>query len=247
MESLYIIVPAYNEAKNVEKVISDWYPIIEIFGGGADSRLVIIDDGSTDDTYKLVCKYAENYPFIVPLTKKNGGHGSAVLYGYRYAIENGADYIFQTDSDGQTEPKEFELFWLHRKEYDAILGNRVLRKDGIFRKAVEKILCMMLFMIFGIKVPDANAPFRLMKREVLEKYIQNFDQDFSLPNVMLTTYFKYNNEKLLFCEITFKPRYAGSNSMNIRKIIIIGWKAWKDFRILKKRDFKNSRVEVKSL
>ena len=53
----------------------------------------------------------ETRPLLVAQTKPNGGHGSTVLYGYRYAIENGADYVFQTDSDGQTPPSEFDEFW----------------------------------------------------------------------------------------------------------------------------------------
>jgi glycosyltransferase involved in cell wall biosynthesis len=67
-----------------------------------------------------------------------GGHGSAVLYGYRYAIKNNADYVFQTDSDNQTNPAEFEQFWQLRKKYDAVIGNRVHRQDGIQRIMVER-------------------------------------------------------------------------------------------------------------
>ena len=155
------------------------------------------------------------------------------MFGYRYAIENNSDYIFQTDSDGQTNPNEFEAFWNERNNYDVIIGNRIERGDGRGRKFVENTVCLLLKIIFGIKVDDANAPFRLMKTSIVEKYINKLPQDFNLPNIMFTTYFVYNKEKVLFLPITFKPRQTGVNSINIRKIVKIGIKAVVDFYGLK--------------
>lgn len=234
MDKLYIVVPAYNEADNIEKLIEDWYPIIEKHNGNGESRLVIVNDGSKDNTYDIVRKCANNRPLLQPLTKENGGHGSTVLFGYRYAIEHNADFIFQTDSDGQTDPAEFEQFWVLRNKYDAIIGDRSTRQDGASRKFVEGTLLFILRMTFGVKIPDSNAPFRLMRQELVKKYIKKMPKDFNLPNVMLTTYFAYFHEKIKFIEITFKPRQGGVNSINIKKIIKIGWKALGDFRMLKK-------------
>lgn len=235
MEIIYIIVPAYNEAENIEKLIDDWYPVVERHNGDGKSRLVVINDGSKDNTYEILQKCAETRPLLQPLTKENGGHGPTLIYGYRYAIKNQADYIFQTDSDGQTLPEEFEKFWEKRNAYDAILGNRHDRQDGASRKFVENTLRFILKLVFGVSVPDANAPFRLMKRELVEKYIRKMPEDFNLPNVMLTTYFAYYKEKILFSKVTFRPRQGGKNSINIKKIIKIGWKALGDFRMLKKQ------------
>lgn len=234
MEKLYIVVPAYNESENIENLIHDWYPVIEQYNGNGESRLVVVNDGSKDNTYEILQDYAKTHPLLLPLTKKNGGHGSTVLYGYRYAIEQGADWIFQTDSDGQTNPAEFAQFWEYHNQYDAIIGNRVVRGDGKSRKFVENTVCMLLRMIFGIKVQDANAPFRLMKAELVEKYIDRLPKDYNLPNIMFTTYFVFYSEKVKFLPITFKPRQAGTNTINVKKIVKIGWNALGDFRELKK-------------
>lgn len=235
MEKLYIIVPAYNEAENIEKLINDWYPVVEKHHGGGKSRLVVINDGSKDDTYEILKKCADTRPLLEPMTKPNGGHGPTLLVGYCYAIKNKADYIFQTDSDGQTSPDEFEDFWKMRTRYDAILGDRKYRQDGFSRVFVENVLRLILKIFFGVNIPDANAPFRLMKRELLEKYINRLPEDFNIPNVMLTTYFVFYNEKVCFSKITFKPRQGGTTSINIKKIIRIGWKALGDFLILRKQ------------
>lgn len=235
-DTLYIVIPAYNEKDNIEQCINDWYPVIEkrIEEGYKDSRLVIINDGSKDNTYEILKKIAKEKKYLVALTKKNGGHGSTVLYGYNYAIKNSAKFIFQTDSDGQTNPKEFEDFWKLRNEYDAIIGNRVIRGDGKDRKFVENTVCFLLRVIFGVKVEDANAPFRLMKSNLIKKYIHKLPENYNLPNIMFTTYFVYNNEKVIFKEVSFKPREKGVNSINLKKIIKIGWNAIWDFRKFKK-------------
>lgn len=234
MDKLYILIPAYNESDNIENAVKDWHKVVEKHNGNGESKLVIINDGSKDNTYEILLKLKEKYPYLEPLTKPNGGHGATVLFGYRYAIKNGADYIFQTDSDGQTNPDEFEEFWNNRNDYSAILGNRVVRGDGADRKFVENTVCFLLKLIFGVKVKDANAPFRLMRAEVVDKYIGKLPETFNIPNIMFTTYFVHYNEKVKFIPITFKPRQGGTNSINIKKIIKIGWQAVKDFSKLKK-------------
>ncbi len=116
-----------------------------------------------------------------------------------------------------------------RHEYDAVLGNRLNREDGASRKFVENVLRLILRIIFGVNVPDANAPFRLMKADLVRKYLAMMPEDFNLPNVMLTTYFAYFHENIAFREITFRPRRAGTNSINLRRIFKIGFRAVRDF------------------
>ena len=234
MDKLYIIIPAYNESENINRVIDEWYPVVEKHSGGGGSRLVIINDGSKDNTYDILCDAAKTHDLLIPMTKENGGHGPTLIFGYKYAIKNKADFVFQTDSDGQTDPGEFEAFWKRRNRYDAIIGARLKRQDGRSRVFVEKTLLFILRLIFGVKIPDANPPFRLMKAGLLEKYLKKMPEDFNLPNVMLTTYFSYFHENIKFKEISFRPRQAGTNSINIKKIVKIGWKALGDFRKMRR-------------
>ena len=193
----------------------------------------MVDDGSKDDTYTILQDMAKSRKMLQPLTKPNGGHGPACIFGYKYALEHGAEWIFQTDTDGQTLPQEFESFWALRNENDAVLGMRLDRQDGASRKFVEKVLCGVLRIIFGVRVPDANAPFRLMRSELVRKYLAKMPEDFNLPNAMLTAYFAYFHENISFQGITFRPRQGGKNSINIRKITAIGMKAVSDFRMLR--------------
>ncbi len=138
---VYIVIPAYNEEQNIKKCVDDWYPVVETHNEDGKSRLVIINDGSKDHTWERLLALAEARPLLIPVSKQNGGHGSAVLYGYQFAIGQKAEWIFQTDSDGQTNPDEFAQFWEKRAEYDAIIGNRIMRGDGKDRKFVENVVC----------------------------------------------------------------------------------------------------------
>ncbi len=235
MDCLYIVVPAYNESENIKNLVDDWYPVIERHDGEGRSRLVVINDGSKDNTYEILEELARERPLLQPLTKPNGGHGPTVLYGYRYALQEEADYIFQTDSDGQTNPDEFEAFWRDRKNYDAVFGNRTVRGDGNDRAFVEKTLCRILKHYFGVTIPDSNAPFRLMTAAYLKEYLPKMPEDYNLPNVMLTTFGMYYHRKVRFVPITFKPRQGGTNSINVKKITRIGWQALKDFKAIRRK------------
>lgn len=232
MDSLYIVLPAYNEEENIEGVVKQWYP--HLTGKHENSRLVIADSGSTDRTHDILVNMQKEYPKLEILSDTNRYHGPKLIALYDLAIKNNIDYIFQTDSDGQTNPDEFDAFWEIRDKYDGIFGNRTVRGDGNDRAFVEKVVCFLLRLYFKVKVPDANAPFRLLKTNVVKKYLYRMAPDYNLPNIMLTTYFSFYNEKICFKEITFKPRQAGTNSINIPRIIEIGWNALGDFARFKK-------------
>ncbi len=227
MEKLYIVIPAYNEQDNIEEVVKDWYPVVE--KRGSDSRLVVIDDGSKDATYQKLLELAKERPQLEPVHKENGGHGATVLFGYHYALEQGADYIFQTDSDGQTLPSEFDDFWNLRTEYDMVIGHRKGRQDGFSRVFVTKVLKAVCLLCFHVKVQDANTPFRLMKAESLKKEIDWIPKDYNLANVIVSVLFIKKGYRVKYLPITFRPRQGGVNSINFKKITKIGQKALKDF------------------
>ena len=165
-----------------------------------------------------------------PITKTNSGHGATVLYGYHYALDHGADFVFQTDSDGQTLPSEFEQFWDQREAWDMVIGWRNNRQDGGSRIFVTRILRLVIRICFGVSVKDANTPFRLMKADTLRRYIDLIPNDFNLSNVVLSVIYAKKGCRVKYLPITFRPRQGGINSINMKKIFKIGRQALKDFR-----------------
>jgi len=232
-DCLYIVIPAYNEEETIRQVVDDWYPVVE--KAGEKSRLVIINDGSRDSTYETLCECAKTRPALIPLTKENGGHGSTLLYGYHYALIHEADYVFQTDSDGQTLPGEFAAFWELRKQYDMLIGCRNKREDGFSRVVVTKVLKLVIKLCFKVSVKDANTPFRLMKAEALKEELAYVPKDFFLSNVLLTVLFTKHGRNIFYIPITFRPRQGGKNSINLPRIFKIGRQSLSDFRKLNKK------------
>lgn len=223
-------MPAYNEAENIETTIKQWYSIVDqLVDKGTDAKLVIANDGSKDDTYEKMVNLQSNYPHFIPLNKKNSGHGSTVLFLYRYAIDANVDYVFQTDSDGQTNPEEFWQMWEQKENYDLQIGYRRTREDGLSRIIVTKVLRFLVWCTFHVWVTDANTPFRLMKKEKLQSILNVIPKDFFLCNVAIAAIAIKWEYAVKFYEITFKPRQAGVNSINMKRIIKIGWKAIGDF------------------
>lgn len=229
-----IVMPAYNEAENIKDTIEQWYPVIEKLQiEGIDSKLIIANDGSKDDTLAIMLRLKDRYQHFLPIDKLNSGHGSTVLYLYRYAIHDGANYVFQTDSDGQTNPNDFWVLWNQRDKYDVQIGNRISRKDGFSRVVVSFVLRLVIYLYFHEWLKDANSPFRLMNTNKLDVILRKMPADFFLSNVMIAVIAQKYGLKMAWHNITFNPRQGGVNSINLKKIILIGLKSIIDFRKIK--------------
>lgn len=91
MDTLYIVMPAYNEEENIEATVSAWYPVLE--GKSKESRMVIADSGSTDKTHDILTKLKKDYPQLEILSDTGKQHGSKLIALYDYAIQGGRLYF----------------------------------------------------------------------------------------------------------------------------------------------------------
>lgn len=226
-ERLIVVIPAYNEEMNIEAVIRHWHPIPEKIGNG--SRLLVINDGSKDGTQGKLMELKGKYPCLQIEEKENQGHGAAIYYGYQRALELGADYIFQTDSDGQTMAEEFWQIWEQREEAGLLIGCRGKRQDGWQRILVTKVLRLVIRITFGCWIQDANTPYRLMEREELESVLKQIPEKHFLTNVLMTVFYTKKGLWVKYFPITFRSRQGGKNSINTKRIIKIGMHAFGDF------------------
>ena len=228
MDRLFIIMPAYNEEAVIREVVEAWYAIVEEHHGDGDSRLVVINDGSTDRTQEILDGMQEDRPLLHVINKANGGHGDALLTGYRCAVDNHADYVFQTDSDGQTLPEEFEAFWRRR--------GRVL---------VAHTERLMIMYLFHVNLADANTPFRLMNGAWLAKSLPLVPQGFFLVNILLSVIAAKQKRRILYLPITFGQRAGGENSMNMKRIFRAGASALRSFPRMNRKIERELKVKKK--
>lgn len=220
MDKLYIVMPAYNEEGAIAKIVDEWHSVIASIGNG--SKLVIFNDGSKDSTSGVLEKIKSKYPNLIVVNKENDGHGPTCILAYKYAIAEGADWVFQTDSDGQTKASDFLSFWEKRNNYGFIIGWRLMRGDGLPRRFISQILKWTLFLIFRVTVKDANTPFRLMKVDRLRQYLPAIPDDYFLPNTLLSVMITKNKERIAWQEITFAPRASGITSIPLAKFGKLG-------------------------
>lgn len=230
--NVWLVIPAYNEEANIKNVVEQWYPVVEKIS--SDSRILVVNDGSKDRTQKKLLELQKKYPQLLVVEKENGGHGAAIRYGYDMALRAGAEYIFQTDSDGQTLPSEFWQLWMKRSNCGLLIGHRSQRQDGWQRVMVTKVLKLVLRVTFGVWVTDANTPFRLMHRGQLSEVLKEIPDGHNLTNVLISVLYTKKGYKVMYFPITFRPRQGGKNSINMRKIFKIGAKAFTNFMELGK-------------
>ncbi len=220
---LMVVMPVYNEAANIVRVVREW---LDAFAhAGVSHRLIAINDGSRDETLSLLQECAVEFADrLLILDQANSGHGRSCRRGYEEALAGDAPWILQIDSDGQCDPGYFPEFWRRRSDADCVFGRRVVRDDGVIRKLISTACRALIAIVTGRDLKDVNVPFRLLKRRALQKALNDVPPDFDLQNIALTLALKrQRNLQWAYVPIRFRAREGGVNSIHLRKISRMGW------------------------
>ncbi len=208
--SCVAVLPAYNEEGNIARVVADWNrELSRLFGDGY--RMLIVNDGSRDNTGAMLDRLAREFPRLIVHHQPNGGHGVAVMNGYRIAVQMDTDYIFQTDSDDQFEAADFTLLWERRTESKFILGMRKHRNDSVFRIVFSKVANLLVYGIFKISFKDSNVPFRLMERGFLAEALPLVPRGAFAPNICLAVIAAHRKQPLLHIPVRHRARVSGKS------------------------------------
>jgi dolichol-phosphate mannosyltransferase len=225
-ETLWIVMPAYNEEASVGQVLEEWLPVLR----SLKVRFVfaVLNDGSTDRTLEILYEQENRNPEIKIFNKPNTGHGRSCIYGYQEALKSGADWVLQIDSDGQCDAKYFPRFWTGRKNHNVLMGFRYYRKDGWLRLLVSRIVTVVVFVAGGVWVWDPNVPYRLVAAGALQRTLQPNPNDFDLSNVLISARLRRSN-KIKWIPIVFRQRYGGSSSVKTSLPIKQGLQLFRQF------------------
>lgn len=234
--ALAVVMPIYNEASNIASVLREWFAILDKVA--PDFALFALNDGSKDDTAAILAGLsAELGPRLRVVNKKNSGHGRSCREGYELALAEGAEWIFQIDSDGQCDPVYFQSFYENRKPYDCVFGFRRTRDDGFGRLVIARCYRLLLWLITGRYLFDPNVPYRLIRARPLRTALRSVPVDFDLQNIALSVALKReNNLRWNNLPIHFRGRQGGENSINYRKIAGMGLNFLRDFRRITHED-----------
>ncbi len=219
-ETFIIVMPAYNEAKQIENTINSWIPIVNFHPG---SEILVINDGSTDKTKDILKKLTKKYKFLKAIHKKNEGHGKTILLGFTMAIQTNHDWVFQTDSDGHFYPKDFYKLWEKRNSSDFILGHRHKRKDSLDRLLLTKIISLWILILFGKYIKDPNVPFRLIRRNYLKEVLKMVPDGVFAPNIFLSIIAAKQGHNLHHIRIKHRLINNNHNKMRLFKGALTGF------------------------
>ena len=208
-----IIIPAYNEAENIEKVVDN---IIENY---PQYDYVIVNDGSTDATLSK-CE-ERNYKYLdLPI---NLGIGGAVQAGYIYAFKNGYDIAVQMDGDGQHDIAYLEkvLQPLLMEEADVVIGSRFLEKEGFqssqSRRIGIGILSLLIKLTTGRRIKDVTSGYRAVNKRFIQIFSADYPTDYPEPEAIITAIM--NRGKVMEVPVQMKAREGGTSSINFRKSV----------------------------
>src|SRR5436853_1086588 len=163
---LAVVMPIYNEAANIASVLGEWLACLKALAP-AFVRLAI-NDGSKDNTRDVLESLAGEFgPRLRVINKPNSGHGRSCREGYDLALGSGALWIFQIDSDGQRDRRFFRAIYEQRSNHDCIFGYRRTRDDGFGRMAITRSYRLLLWILTGAFMRDANVPYRLIRAGAL--------------------------------------------------------------------------------
>ncbi|MFZ5565301.1 MAG: glycosyltransferase, partial [Thermodesulfobacteriota bacterium] len=184
MSDLWVIAPVYNEEKNLTAFVEEWLAVLRRVVE-TDFTFCLINDGSTDGSHAILNRLATIHPELRIISKINTGHGPTCRLAYELAVQAGAQWVFQIDSDGQCDPALFETFWNARSRAPVHYGVRRAREDGWIRRLISRALTVLVFLLSSRWVRDANVPYRLMRRDALEPALKQIPRDFRLANALL--------------------------------------------------------------
>lgn len=164
--NLWVVLPALNEADNLRVLVPRIAAEVEAFAPGG--RVLVVDDGSTDDTGKVMAELMGELPSVaVEAVRHNQGKAAALQRGFRRALENGADVLIMMDADGQDDPAELGRL-LERIDAgaDLVTGARLVRRDRFVKRTTSRVYNRTTGFISGAPGRDFNSGYKAMRADV---------------------------------------------------------------------------------
>ncbi len=219
----WLILPTYNEAENVRAIVNAAADVLAA-ASPEGFRILVVDDGSPDGTGELADQLAAEHDWMDVLhrTEKNG-IGPAYLAGFRHALDRGAGYVMEMDSDFSHDPADLaRLLGAVRDGADLALGSRYVtgggvREWGLLRRLISEGGSTYARLVLGLRVRDLTGGFKCFRREVLEAI--HFDsvrsQGYAFQ-VELTYRAVQAGFRVVEVPIVFRDRELGTSKMSWR-------------------------------
>lgn len=208
-----IIIPAYNEAKNIELVVRN---LIENY---PEYDYIVINDCSKDETLDILNKNNFNY-LNLPI---NLGIGGGVQAGYKFALENGYDIAIQMDGDGQHDPKYFNsaVSIINEDKADIVIGSRFIEYKGFqssfMRRFGINFLSKLIKLMSKADIKDVTSGYRIVNSKFIKLYSEEYAQDYPEPEAIVNA--MVNKARIKEIPVIMNERMEGESSISPMKSI----------------------------
>jgi dolichol-phosphate mannosyltransferase len=225
-----VIIPTYNEADNIQKIIPE---VLKNSSPENEFNVLVVDDNSPDGTAELAESLNNSNVKILKREKKSG-LGTAYLAGFKYAIKNNYDYVFEMDADFSHDPKYLKVFIDKILEgYDLVIGSRYINGISVLNWPLRRLIMSYLAsvytrMVTGLKVMDTTAGFMCYRVTSLKQI--NLDEvrsnGYSFQIEMKFKFYK-RGYKIFEVPILFIDRREGESKMSRKVVYEAYFMVWK--------------------
>jgi len=226
MTKIYIVIPTYNEARNIGKLIE---AILSLPGN--EFNILVVDDNSPDGTGQLVETIKQRYSQVDVLHRQQkAGLGRAYVAGFKEVLARGADYIIQMDADWSHDPKYLPALLGIVKQADVAVGSRYIQGGGssgwpLRRRLISAFGNTYARLILGLPLRDLTGGFRCYRRAVLETIGLDSLDSIGYCFQIETIYQTYRHGfKITETPIIFVNRASGSSKLSVNIFIESFWK-----------------------
>ncbi len=208
MARILVIIPAYNEEATIVSVIEN----IQASVPGCD--IVVVDDGSRDDTAARVRQQGKAELLSLPF---NLGIGGGMQTGYKYALRNGYDVAVQCDADGQHPAEEISRLVARIEDgsADVVIGSRYVADSdyhpSFLRRVGKSLLSRWVDLFIGGGITDTTSGFRAMNRNAIAIVARNYPEDYPEPEVLVILH--KHGLKVIEIPVQMHPRQGGVTSI----------------------------------
>lgn len=230
MKRTLVIIPTYNEADNILKIIPE---VLKNTTPENEFNVLVVDDNSPDGTASMVEGLSNDKVNILKREKKLG-LGTAYLAGFRYAIKNEYDYVFEMDADFSHDPKYLNEFMKKINEgYDLVIGSRYINGISVLNWPIRRLILSYLASMYtrivtGLKVMDTTAGFMCYRVTALKQI--DLDQvksnGYSFQIEMKFKFYK-KGFKITETPILFIDRREGESKMSRKVVYEAYFMVWK--------------------
>jgi dolichol-phosphate mannosyltransferase len=229
MAGVWLILPTYNEAENVERIVAAALP--QLAATGLEHRILVVDDGSPDGTGAIADRLAAESSAVEVLHRTSkDGIGPAYLAGFARALAGGADLVMEMDSDFSHDPADIPRLVGAAADADLVLGSRYVEGGGVTdwglgRRLISRGGSLYARILLGVPVRDLTGGFKCFRRATLEGLdLSGVGTDGYGFQIEVTYRALKTGYRVKEIPILFRDRRVGASKMSARIALEAFWK-----------------------